>query len=63
MARTQKQIIKSTEEWLDERWTIMNMENPPLIADETYYNGAVKAIEMLGYDWVRDKNGKHNIRN
>ena len=63
MSRTQKQIIKSTEEWLDERWTIMNMENPPRTADETYYNGAVKAIEMLGYDWVRDKNGNHNIRN
>ena len=26
MARTQKQIIKSTEEWLDERWAIANME-------------------------------------
>ena len=34
MARTQKQIIKLTEEWLDERWTIINMENPPHIADE-----------------------------
>lgn len=63
MARTQKQIIKLTEEWLNDRWNIINMENPPRPADKAYYEGAVKAVEMLGYDWVRDKNGKHNIRN
>ena len=61
MARTQKQIIKSTEEWLNDRWDIMNMENPPRPADKAYYNGAVKAVEMLGYDWTRDKDGKHRL--
>ena len=52
MARIQKQIIKSTEEWLNDRWDIMNIENSPRPADKAYYEGAVKAVEILGYDWV-----------
>ena len=48
MARTQKQIIKSTEEWLDERWDIANMEinkDNPYSADMQYYKGAIAAVE------------------
>lgn len=53
MARTQKQIIKSTEEWLDERWAIANMEinkDNPYSADMQYYDmiGNVK-MENISY--------------
>ena len=61
MARTQKQIIKSTEEWLNDRWDIINMENPSRPADKAYYEGAIKAVEFLGYDWTRDNAGKHRL--
>lgn len=61
MKRTQKEIIKQTEEWLDERWIIRNIENPPRQADVSYYDGAVKTVEFLGFDWKRDKNGKHRL--
>ena len=59
MARTQKDIIKSTEEWLDERYSIWEMANRN--EDLQYYRGAVKAIEFMGCEWRRDKNGKHTI--
>ena len=59
MARTQKDIIKSTEEWLDERYSIWEMTNRN--EDLQYYRGAVKAIEFMGCEWRRDKNGKHTI--
>ena len=61
MKRTQKEIIKHTEEWLDERWMIRNMENPPRQADESFYNGAITAVEFWGYDWKRSENGKHSL--
>lgn len=57
---TQKQQIKLTQEWLDERFVIMNMENPPRQADISFYHGALKAVEFLGYYWKRE-NGKHTI--
>lgn len=28
MRRTQRMIVKQTEEWLDERWSIAHFENP-----------------------------------
>ena len=59
MARTQKDIIKSTEEWLDERYSIWETTNRN--EDLQYYRGAVKAVEFMGYEWRRDKNGKHTI--
>lgn len=63
MARTEKQVIKATEEWLDERWIIANMEvNEEIdLADMKYYEGAIAAVEWLGYDWKRDQNGKHRL--
>ena len=66
MARTQKQIIKSTEEWLDERWAIANMEinkDNPYSADMQYYKGAIAAIEwldMIGY--VKTENISYSSR-
>lgn len=61
MKRTKMEIINQTEEWLDERWMILNMENPPRQADVSYYNGAIKAVEFLGYEWKRNKEGKHTL--
>lgn len=60
MKRTKKEIIKQTEEWLDERWAIKNMGNPPRQADVSYYNGAIAAVEWLGYEWIRT-DGKHKL--
>ena len=61
MKRTQKEIVKQTEEWLDERWMIRNMKNPHRQADESFYNGAITAVEFLGYEWKRNENGKHTL--
>lgn len=61
MKRTQAEIKKQTEEWLDERWCIAHMEEPPRMPDLWYYNGALKALEFAGYEWYRDENGKHRL--
>ncbi|HAU84609.1 MAG TPA: hypothetical protein DCW90_03600 [Lachnospiraceae bacterium] len=61
MSETSEQYKRKTEEWLDERWRIVNMTNPPRQADLSYYEGALKAIEFLGYDWERTGEGKHII--
>lgn len=61
MRRMPQIIVKQTEEWLDERWRILWMDNPPRQADLSYYKGAIKAVEFLGYSWKRDENGKHTI--
>lgn len=61
MRRTPRIIVKQTEEWLDERWRILWMDNPPRQADLSYYEGAIKAVEFLGYSWKRDENGEHTI--
>lgn len=60
MAITQKEIIKQTEEWLDERYLITQMTaaGPQ---DRTYYDGALKAVEYLGYEWKRNEEGKHTL--
>lgn len=60
MGRTPVQIKKQTEEWLDERFMICDM-NGGGQADVVYYNGAIKAVEMLGWSWTRDSSGKHKI--
>lgn len=61
MKRTQKEIKKQTEEWLDERYMIINMNIPPRQADVSYYKGALEAICLLGYSWKRNEDGKHII--
>ena len=60
MKRTSKQIKQQTEEWLDERWMIANMENVSQ-QNMSYYEGALKALEFAGYDWERDAEGKHTL--
>lgn len=60
MKRMQGEIKRQTEKWLDERWKIANRgDSRP--QDASYYNGAVKACEFLGYEWVREENGKHTL--
>lgn len=56
MTKLQKEI-KRTEEWLDERYSIYEMANRN--EDLMYYQGALKAVEFLGYEWKRTENGKH----
>lgn len=58
MSKSKKEI-KRTEEWLDERFSICNTmgRNEDLL----YYRGALKAVEFLGYTWVRTEDGKHSI--
>lgn len=51
--------ISKTEEWLDERYSTYLMTNSH--EDLSYYRGAVRAVEFLGYEWKRDKSGKHTI--
>lgn len=60
MRRTASEIKKQTEEWLDERWMIANMEDVKP-QDMSYYAGAVKALEFAGYEWQRDAKGKHTL--
>ncbi len=60
MRRTASEIKKQTEEWLDERWMIANMEEARP-QDMSYYAGAVKALEFAGYEWQRDAEGKHTL--
>jgi hypothetical protein len=63
MKNTEKNIGASsrkriTEQWLDDRWGILEMTNSP--ADKAYYEGALKAVQFLGFDWKRE-DGKHKI--
>jgi hypothetical protein len=60
MRRTASEIKKQTEEWLDERWMIANMEDVRP-QDMSYYAGALKALEFAGYEWQRDAEGKHTL--
>lgn len=60
MRRTASEIKKQTEELLDERWMIANMEEARP-QDMSYYAGAVKALEFAGYEWQRDAEGKHTL--
>lgn len=58
--RIKKEIIKQTEEFLDERYMISQMEDSRP-QDVSYYNGAIKALEFLGFSWKRNENGKHTV--
>ena len=60
MKRTQKEIKQQTEEWLDERWMIANMKDTRP-QDMSYYMGALKALEFVGYEWKRNTDGKHTL--
>lgn len=52
--------IERTEKFLNERWYIANMPDARP-QDVSYYNGALKALEMAGYEWKRE-DGKHTVR-
>ena len=55
----EKGIRERTEEWLDERRMIA--ENfPERHQEKAYYEGGLKAAEMLGYSW-NYKNGRHTL--
>lgn len=55
-----KENKKNLEEWLDERFEILLMSHATR-ADESYYKGALKALEFVGHSWERDKTGKHKV--
>lgn len=60
MKRAPKEIKQQTEEWLDERYLIyltLGGRNEDL----QYYRGALKAVEFLGYEWIRHEDGTHSI--
>lgn len=56
-----KEQLPFIEDWLNERWAVAHMEEPPRPADLGYYNGAIKALEFLGFEWARNGDGKHII--
>ena len=49
-----------TEEFLNEQWIIGNMKDSWL-RGMSYYNGALKVLELAGYNWQRDVDGKHRL--
>ena len=60
MKLTEKDYIKRTEEFLDERYAIATAESARL-QDMSYYMGALSTLEFLGYNWERDKEGVHTL--
>ena len=64
--------LKSVEQWMDERFelalraeeTLGNKDGRQLLpqnADYNYYKGICDALVALGFDWIRNENGKHRI--
>lgn len=60
MKTERNEQIERTERFLDERWYIANMLDARP-QDVSYYNGALKALEMAGYEWKRE-DGEHTVR-
>lgn len=58
MKHTPEEIKKQTEMWLDEKWRIANMDDARP-QDMSYYDGAIGALVLAGYEWERDEQGKH----
>lgn len=50
--------LKKFEKYIDERKEIVEMNISP--ADKVYYEGMLKAIELLGFDYTI-KDGKHKL--
>jgi len=48
-------------ESLDFRFECIFMQGTNPIAERASYNGMTKMLELCGYDWQRDENGKHRI--
>ena len=55
-----QRCIERTVEWLNSRYQMTQREDARP-QELSFYNGAIKAIESLGYYWRRDENGKHEI--
>lgn len=51
--------IERVEKWLDERFNICKVANRK--EDCLFYEGATRAVEMMGYTWERNDSGKHII--
>lgn len=57
-----KEYEQALIEWLDDRyWLITHTPKSNEVANRAYYNGAVMAVEYMGYWWIRDENGHHKI--
>lgn len=57
--KSENEIRKRTEAWLNERR--MLAENfPERYQEKAYYEGGLKAVEMLGYSWTY-RNGRHTL--
>lgn len=60
MKEKQNEINKRIETFLNKRWLIANMADS-ISQDISYYNWVLKVLESIGYNWRRDKEGKHNV--
>ena len=59
MKNEQKKLLI---EWLDERFSIAQHSTEEYrSANINFYNGAVSAVEFMGFWWLRDENGHHRI--
>lgn len=61
MKKTQKEIRKQMEEFLDERYAIYMAAFHDTEIHTAYYKGALRACELLGYNWTRNENGEHKL--
>lgn len=53
---------KALIEWLDERYSIaISSPDENRTANINFYNGAIEAIQFMGYWWMRNENGHHTI--
>jgi hypothetical protein len=52
--------VKRTAEFLDSRYA-MSQRKDARPQEVSYYNGATKAIEALGFYWRRNEDGHHEI--
>ena len=59
MTNRNNNYIERAEKWLDERFNIYEEFNRK--EDYLFYEGAIRAIEMIGYTWERNNSGKHII--
>lgn len=60
MIKLRYECIEMAEKYLDERYSIMNMDSNN-ISNKIAYERSLKTIEMLGLEWRRDENGNHKI--
>ena len=57
--KTKKINVERIQEALDDRYAFIQQDERP--ADKVYYEGQLKAIELMGLTWERKENGKHFI--